>query len=75
VQNVTVQVIERHLVKDLPKTILHPIVVQTMGDDEVAYIAAEPKETTTLRNILEERKQTLEKGLESFKEAMRSMKR
>ncbi|CAO2650945.1 Nn.00g092420.m01.CDS01 [Neocucurbitaria sp. VM-36] len=75
VQNVVVQVVERHIVENLPDTILNPMSVQSMPDDDVSYIAAEPGETVALRARLEKKKQTLEKGLLAFKQAMRGLKR
>ena len=41
-----------------------------MTEDEVAFVAAEPEETTRMRDNLEARKATLEKGQETFKSAL-----
>lgn len=70
VHNVAVHVIERHLVKDLPDTILSLVKVSKMTDKQVTFVAAEPKETTMLRNHLEDKKKMLQTGLDAFKEAM-----
>ena len=46
------------------------MVVGDMSEEEVAFVAAEPEETTHERNFLETRKATLEKGQETFKSAL-----
>ncbi|KAF2464907.1 dynamin family protein-like protein [Lindgomyces ingoldianus] len=67
-------VIERHLVETLPEKILSPLVVHQLTDKEIEFIAAEPPETTQQRNHLENRKAMLEKGIETFREAMGGIK-
>ncbi|KAF1852089.1 uncharacterized protein K460DRAFT_351933 [Cucurbitaria berberidis CBS 394.84] len=74
VHSVVVHVIERHLVKDLPDTIFSLVKVSKMTDQEVSFVAAEPKATTLRRNHLEEKKKMLQKGLDTFKEAMGGLK-
>ncbi|KAJ4369012.1 hypothetical protein N0V83_006094 [Neocucurbitaria cava] len=74
IYSVTVYVIERHLVKNLPDTILSLIKVSKMSDKEIHYVAAEPKETTALRNHLEDRRKMLQIGLDMFKVAMGGLK-
>ncbi|KAH5305099.1 hypothetical protein HBI23_182960 [Parastagonospora nodorum] len=71
---VTDQVIERCMIVPLPSKILDPLAVAAMTDEEVAFIAAEPPETSAQRAFLEQRKQMLEKGKEIFREAMGGMK-
>jgi hypothetical protein len=68
-------VIERHLVRTLSDNILSPLVVTKMTDREIAFVAAEPPEVTQQRKFLEARKAMLEKGLETFREAMGDLRR
>ncbi|USP81055.1 hypothetical protein yc1106_08329 [Curvularia clavata] len=75
INSVAKAVIERHLVEPLPDLILSPLVITEMTDRQVAYIAAEPPETTQQRVHLEARKAMLEKGLETFREAMGGLRR
>jgi hypothetical protein len=63
-------VIERHLVETLPETILSPLVVSQMTNKQIEYVAAETPEVTQQRAFLEGRKAMLEKGLDTFREAM-----
>ncbi|KAK7188804.1 hypothetical protein DPSP01_014147 [Paraphaeosphaeria sporulosa] len=69
------QVIERHLVEPLPTIILSPVVVTGFTDEEVNFVAAEPPEITHQRTFLEARQNMLEKGMETFREAMGGLKR
>ena len=75
VNAITKAVIERHLVGPLPDIILSPLVVTRMTEEEVEFVAAEPPEITQQRFHLESRKGMLEKGLETFREAMGGLKR
>ncbi|KAH7090390.1 dynamin family protein-like protein [Paraphoma chrysanthemicola] len=68
-------VIERHLVEPLPDIILSPLVVQGMSDKEIEFVAAEPAEVTQQRSFLEARKTMLERGLETFREAMGGLRK
>lgn len=68
-------VVERHLVEPLPSIILSPLVVAQMTDKEIEFVAAEPPEITQQRAFLESRKAMLEKGLDTFREAMGGLKR
>ena len=70
ITNVTQQVIERHLVAPLPDIILSPGVIAGMSDEEVKTVAAEARATTDRRNHLEQNKAMLEKGLDTFREAI-----
>jgi len=45
------------------------MLIGEMTDDEIALVAAEPEETTHMRNSLESRKATLGDGQETFKSA------
>jgi len=64
------QVIERHLVDILPEIVLSPMLVLGLTDDEVKYIAGEPKEITDRRNHLEKHLKMLESGQDTFRLAM-----
>jgi hypothetical protein len=68
-------IIERHLVEPLPDIILSPLVVTQMTDTEIEFVAAEPPEITQQRSHLESRKTMLERGLDTFREAMGGLKR
>jgi hypothetical protein len=72
---VTIQVIERHLVRVLPDIILSPVIVSQMTEKEINYVAAEARETTQRRQTLEDRQKMLEKGLEAFRGAMLALQR
>ena len=67
---VTKQVVERHLMRDLAADTISPALIGDMTDEEIAFVAAEPEETTRLRSNLETRKAMLEKGQETFKSAL-----
>ncbi|KAK0283836.1 hypothetical protein LTS00_011498 [Friedmanniomyces endolithicus] len=67
---VTKQVVERHLMRDLAADTISPTLIGDMTDEEIAFVAAEPEETTRLRGNLETRKAMLEKGQETFKSAL-----
>ncbi|CAA9960015.1 GTP-binding protein [Pyrenophora teres f. maculata] len=68
-------VIERHLVAPLPDIILSPLVVTEMTDSQIEYVASEPPEITQQRAHLESKRVMLEKGLDTFREAMGGLKR
>lgn len=68
-------IIERHLVEPLPEMILNPVTVTQMSEAEIEFVAAEPPEITQQREHLENRRVMLEKGLETFREAMGGLKR
>lgn len=67
-------VIERHLVEPLAHTILSPLTVTTMSEREVEFVAAETPEVSQQREFLEIRRAMLEKGLQTFREAMGGLK-
>jgi hypothetical protein len=46
------------------------MLVNDITDDEVAFVAAEPEETTRKRENLEARKAVLEKGQQTFQAAL-----
>jgi hypothetical protein len=68
-------VIERHLVEPLPDMILSPLIIARMTEKEIESVAAESPETTQQRAHLESRKLMLQKGLETFRDAMSGLKR
>jgi hypothetical protein len=70
VNTVAKAVVERHLVEPFPDIILSPLVVVEMTEKEIQFVAAEPPEITQQRAFLEARKVMLEKGLDTFREAM-----
>ena len=49
---------------------MSPMMVAEMTDEEVAFIAAEPEETTRLRANLEAKKTVLEKGQATFRSTL-----
>lgn len=67
--------VERHLVEPLPDIILSPLVVAKFTDKEMEFVAAEPPEVTQQRAFLESRKQMLEAGMDTFRQAMGGLKR
>lgn len=71
---VTKQVVERYLMRDLAADTISPVSIGDMSDDEIAFIAAEPEETTREREHLEGRKATLEKGQQMFRSALGLLK-
>ncbi|KAF2798534.1 hypothetical protein K505DRAFT_371665 [Melanomma pulvis-pyrius CBS 109.77] len=75
VNAVAKQVIERHLVEPLPDIILSPLVVASLTDKEIEFVAAEPPDITQQRAFLDNRKAMLEKGLDTFREAMGGLRR
>jgi CRISPR/Cas system-associated protein Csm6 len=62
-------------VEPLPEMIFSPLIVTEMTEKEVEFVAAEPAEISQQRTFLEARKVMLEKGLETFREAMGGLKR
>ncbi|KAK5138342.1 hypothetical protein LTR08_003403 [Meristemomyces frigidus] len=71
---VTKQVVERNLLRNLASKTISPILVGEMTDEEISFVAAEPEETTRMRNNLETRKATLEKGQATFRSALGQFK-
>ncbi|KAL9095009.1 MAG: hypothetical protein Q9165_002611 [Trypethelium subeluteriae] len=67
---ITKQVIERHLVDPLSTNVLSPSIIAALSNEEVAFLAAEPDDVVSRRTFLEERKQMLERGKETFRQAM-----
>jgi CRISPR/Cas system-associated protein Csm6 len=75
VNTIAKAVVERHLVEPLPDIILSPLVVTEMTEQEIQFVAAEPLEITRQRAFLEARKVMLEKGLDTFREAISGLER
>ena len=67
---VTKQVIERHLIQTLPK-LLSARMVNRLTVEEIDYLAAEPLDVTSRRQMLQERMRILKKGQEEFKTVLR----
>tara|TARA_R110002003_G_scaffold9_18_gene540 strand:+ start:5032 stop:5271 length:240 start_codon:yes stop_codon:yes gene_type:complete len=74
VANVTEAVIEDYLVESLPGKLLSPTSVSKMTEAEISRVAAESPEVIKNRAELEAKKNMLESGLESFREAVSGLK-
>jgi hypothetical protein len=74
VANVTEAVIEDYLVESLPGKLLSPTSVSKMTEAEISRVAAESPEVIKNRAELEAKKDMLESGLESFREAVSGLK-
>lgn len=61
IANVTTQVIERHIVRNL-EGIFCPVSVNLLSEAELLGLASEPKSTRTQRSFLQERTKKLEGG-------------
>ena len=70
IANITTQVCERHIVRDLEK-IFSPLIVNDMSDTEVEAIAAEPPAAKRQRAFLEDRVNKLKDGHRILKGFMR----
>ena len=68
------QCIERHLVEPLPDVILPPLSIMNMSEEDVQFIAAEPREITQQRIRLESRLNMLNEGIDTFSKAMTSFR-
>ena len=71
---VTKQVVERHLVATLTTSVLSPMVVLELSDDEVSYIAAEPADVTRQRDFLDDRIKMLKEAKSAFRTAMTELR-
>ncbi len=71
--NVTSQVIERHLVRELD-TILSPLNVANMDDTEIMAVASEPAAVKRQREFLSDRQEKLTNGKDIFRNVMGSVK-
>ncbi|KAF2496384.1 dynamin family protein-like protein [Lophium mytilinum] len=71
VQNITMQVVERHIVRGL-ENIFSPVTVNRMTDEEVEGIAAEPAAAKRHRAFLEDQVKKLGDGQRILKGVMRS---
>lgn len=69
--NVTVQVIERHLLANLNE-IFSPMVVLSMPDDKVQIIVSERESTKRQRIFLTDRIKKLEEGQNIFRSVLSS---
>lgn len=66
VANVTSQVIERHMVRDLDK-ILSPVAMAELTDEEVLELTAEPQSVKQQRERLQDKQTKLKKGQAGFR--------
>jgi hypothetical protein len=74
IANVTEAVIEEYLVESLPGKLLSPMSVSKMTEAEISRVAAESPEVIKNRAELEAKKNMLESGLETFREAVSGLK-
>jgi hypothetical protein len=74
VANVTEAVIEEYLVESLPGKLLSPMSVSKMTEAEISRVAAESPEVIKNRAELEAKKDMLESGLKTFREAVSGLK-
>jgi hypothetical protein len=74
VANVTEAVIEDYLVESLPGKLLSPTSVSKMTEAEISRVAAESPEVIKNRAELEAKKDMLESGLKTFREAVSGLK-
>lgn len=65
VTNVTVQVIERHIVRGL-EHIFSPVTVSRLKDSEILSLVAEPLSTKEERKSLTDKERMLDDGREIF---------
>jgi hypothetical protein len=72
VASVTVQVVERHLIRDLQR-IFSPVAVIEMSSSEVEKIASQPASATRQRVLLQDRIGKLEHGSDIFRRVMGSV--
>ena len=70
IDNVTIQVVERHIVHDLEE-IFSPMAVAKMDKEEIRSIMSEPLNISRQRQHLEGRKRLLESGRGVFKALIR----
>ena len=64
--NVTSQVIERHMVRDLDK-ILSPVAMADLTDEEVLELTMEPQSVKEQRERLLDKQRKLKKGQAGFR--------
>ena len=70
IENVTQQVVERHLVGTLADSVIPPLQVVDLDDSEIHRIAGEPLQLARQRKLMEQRKEMLEAGRATFKKAL-----
>jgi hypothetical protein len=63
IDNVTVQVGERHLIDDLEQVFSPPDVMQSWTDEQIAALAKEPRALVEKRDALERKRRLLEEAL------------
>ncbi|KAK3673763.1 hypothetical protein LTR78_006316 [Recurvomyces mirabilis] len=67
IANTTKQVVERHLLAELPEDTLSPLMINDMSDQEVGYLAGEAEETTHKRVSSWAGQDAFKKALGSYK--------
>ncbi|KAI9838389.1 MAG: hypothetical protein M1819_005658 [Sarea resinae] len=70
IDNVTVQVVERHIVDKL-EDVFSPLTVSAWSDGEVSDLVAEPPTTVRQREYLNSRRRMLEDGKKVFRSVLR----
>lgn len=69
--NVTTQVIERHIARDLDR-ILSPVTIAKYSDTEVERLSSEPQLARKQRESLTDRAERLKKGWDFLRQVMRT---
>lgn len=68
--NVIIQVVERHIVDKL-EDVFSPIVIAGMDDEEIRSIASEPSNIVRQRDHLEKKMKMLDEGRKIFRSVVR----
>lgn len=69
IQNVAIQAVERHIVRDLDQ-ILSPLFISGLSDEDVLKVAGEPTSVKRQRDFLEDRQNKLKEGQGKFRAVM-----
>ncbi|PIA92595.1 hypothetical protein CB0940_04978 [Cercospora beticola] len=75
IMNVTEQVINRHLIRNLAEDTFSPKAVDNLSDEQITAIAAEPISVTNRRNELERKKEILVNSRNIFQALLHPHKR
>ncbi|KAI9891685.1 MAG: hypothetical protein M1814_002435 [Vezdaea aestivalis] len=70
IDNIMVQVVEHHMLSELD-SIFSPLMVESLNEEEIRSVAAEPSTITRQRDNLESRQKSLEAGHSIFKAVLR----
>jgi hypothetical protein len=69
IQNVSIQAIERHVVRELDQ-ILSPLFVSSLSDEDVVKVVSEPTSVKRQRDFLVDRLDKLKEGQTKFRDVM-----